>query len=279
MSSSSVVSWKARWGNVSLFLMVGLSLIQLGLLFLGLRCVMPFFWEAQIATGWFAILCVILFFSASNSILEFFVHRYMLHETIAKWLEEVTRRHRKHHSLTNIFLVPSDVNGCKKVRSRYPIIEEAQWEYVNFRDSLLLIFYAVNLLPLSILQWLFPGLPIVVGGYIAITISYILYEVLHMIEHKPDSWWEEQRSQNIFWYPFNMLRRFHQYHHLDVRYNMAIAGCLGFPLADILFGTYKLPREPLIANNTICNEDVYGKKPCRMIIYIDEWIRERQKRY
>jgi hypothetical protein len=141
------------------------------------------------------------------------------------------------------------------------------------------VLYSVLLIPL---QWLFEDVPFLLGGYLAVGTSYACYEIFHPLEHQTDGWWRA-RSRNpiangLRWY-LRKIEAFHRYHHLNPKYNMAIAGFLGFPLADFAFGTYRMPPEDLVNDATV-ERRWYEEtpQPGRFVAAHDQWADTRARR-
>lgn len=257
-------SWKSKWGIVSFMLLILFAGAHLAVLFAGLRFFLPNVWERQFEAGIPVMIAVFLIFSIMHCFVECFFHRYVMHMMIVSRLFTLMDRHEKHHFVwTPISLHVSENKIVKKIESYYLITEEKQLEFLHFRNSIFLIFFAFYALPFALLQWLFPLLPILLGGWIAIVVYATLYEIMHALEHKNETFW---------------ISRFHQYHHLRPGYNMAIVGFFGFPLADFVFGTFKSLSYALRDGMTVNKADLAPPKPCRLIQWLDRWALKRQKK-
>lgn len=273
-------TWKSKWGLVSLSLFLVFVAFQLGLLFWGIKYLFPTIWAQQINAGPPRFLLVFAVVSVCLCFLEWFVHRDVLHTVVVSWLRGFYHSHGRHHGLTVIALKDKTPAG-KVIISRYDIVEEKQWEAVSFADYILVAFFVFCAAPLALLQSFFGDFPFLIGGYSAIAVYFALYEILHQFEHRPDEWWERRKRNPmlIVVRPLIVfLRRFHQYHHLYPYYNMAIVGCLGFPLADTILGTYCLPGLKLAHGGVVDSGKLNPPKPNRFVSGLDNWAQKRGRR-
>jgi len=237
-----------------------------------LKTVFPNLWARQLENGLRPIILVSLWFHLFNGGFEFFFHRYILHCAVIRWLKKFYRDHTMHHALTKIFRnKPRDEEtGLGKVVNRYPIVEEKQYES-SFFPYWGLAGFTLFFSPLmGLLQWLMPNTPILLGGFIAITFSYCLYECLHALEHVPyESFWKKFVESPTFGNIGKKVYGFHMFHHANIKCNMAISGFSGLPVFDWLFGTYKQPRE-LLFDGTLAKEDDFSApKPRWPIRWLD----------
>ncbi len=278
---AALLSWKARWGLVSTLLAVVFVLGQLLALFIGLKILLPNVWTRQIEAGWPLILGLFLSISVSTCFVEWFVHRDILHKVIVSYFRDICRRHERHHGLTLINLKRSETAGMAKIVSRYPIVKFEQNESVSFPDYMLVLFFVFYSVPLGLLQCLFPSMPFLLAGYTAVACSYGLYEVFHPLEHKSDEWWEARIKNPIarmLQYYLAPIRRFHEYHHLNTNYNMAIVGFFGIPLADMVFGTYKTLAYSLDDGSLMSFDELRPSQPGRFVKKHDHWAEIRSRR-
>lgn len=277
--SASFASWKVKWGLFSLLLLTLFVLAHLGAVFVGLRFLLPSVWKAQLQAGWLSLVLVFIGVCVLNCFLEWFVHRNILHIVVVSWFRDIYRRHGRHHGFTLITLLP--VSGqMREIFSRYTIVEDKQFESVSFADYTLSAFFGFHTIPLALLQFIFPGVPFLLGGYSAIACSYWDYEIVHPLEHMSEEWWQTKRYNPVYLLlrPFaNFLRRFHEYHHFKINCNMAIAGFFGFPLADLVFGTYKLPVDFFRHGALINEEQLKPPVPSAFVIKLDAWAKKRSR--
>jgi hemolysin III len=106
----------------------------------------------------------------------------------------------------------------------------------------LAVFVAFGSIVFAPVQWLLPQYPVFLGGFIGITFSLCLYEIIHAIEHWPQATWDRlvtQPTTGPFW---RKAYAFHLRHHADIRCNEAISGIFGLPIPDWILGTYIDPE-------------------------------------
>jgi hemolysin III len=193
------------------------------------------------------------------------------------FLRIFSMKHGTHHSLTPVFL-KSNGNAEGKVVNRYPIIHRVQHKSATFPVYAPFAFLAAFSPLIAFLQWLFPGLPITLPGALALVFSYASYEVLHSTYHRPYHWWKkwtEHPSLGLFW---KKVYGFHLGHHANPMCNQAVGGFFGLPLADMAFGTLKIPRVSLADNSTATAEDFAEAVPCRLIRWLDRRALAHEKR-
>ncbi|HUZ92659.1 MAG TPA: hypothetical protein VNG29_01530 [Candidatus Paceibacterota bacterium] len=272
--SAPALSWKEKWGNTSYILVVCFTFAHIAVLALGLKFLFPAVWARELHAGFVANIAVFLAFSAFNCFLEYFIHRYMLHAVVASWFRDIARRHGRHHGLTVIVIDWMR----RKIINRYAIERPEQYESVafpNYTFAGLLGFCTAVIVPLQIM---FPGAPLLFGGYAAAAVSYGLYEIMHQLEHKSDAWWEAHRRNPAVMY-FGTIYKSHKFHHLAPKYNMAIVGLLGgIPLADYVFGTFWSPDLPLADGVPVTEYYLARPEPCRLIGWLDRRAKTREKR-
>jgi len=251
--------------------------IQYGLLLAGIRVVAPGFWARQLMAGWRPFLLVFL---ASNLFLAFFewgFHRYVLHTMVFGGLRKLAASHRNHHSLTAVRLERVGGSPDRVVLNRYPITREEQFEDSAFPWYALFIFWLAFTPLLVAGQLLLPRAPVLLGGYSAITWSATGYEILHAIEHWPYEWWKHATEHPLFGGLWRKLYGFHHYHHANTSRNMAISGVLlGFPLPDIVFGTYHQPAELLLEGRMATAREFSAPAPPGWVRWLDTRARRRE---
>lgn len=163
---------------------------------------------------------------------EWFYHRYVLHMVVIFWkvLISQTRTHGIHHGLTNV-----TTRMCE-----FPIEHSGQIESSTFpfyAPSAFSAFFALSIVPL---QMVFPGSPVAVSCFAAVTFSLILYETYHAAMHlEYERWW----SKGVERYPFvYKVYCFHFVHHYRPGCNLAIGGfSFVIWLWDWLMGTLWTP--------------------------------------
>lgn len=244
MSSPSTNAPKEERFSVALFLLtVGVSL---GVLCGALALLAPKVWQAQLEASWLALLGVFLVAHVGAAFFEFFFHRYVLHAPLVAGLSYFYRQHTHHHALTRVTYQRTGrsqavVPCLVEVHNRFPIEQDEQRE-ASFFPWYTLIAFAVAPMPLLILaQWLFPSIPILLGTWLGLAWSLVLYELIHAVEHWPQATWDRLTSHPRWGGLCRKAYAFHLRHHADIRCNEAISGVFGLPVVDWLFGTYVDP--------------------------------------
>jgi hypothetical protein len=206
-----------------------------------LRYFFPATWEAQWAWGLGGVVLVTL---AGNLVMcfgEYMFHRYLLHANSLSLLGRLSFSHLAHHKLTNIKI------PCDRVVSAYPIADREHDHAATFPPYALLAFMAVLTPFLAVTAFSFPQVPVLIGGYTAITIAHFLYESMHVAHHTPfDPYWKTKIEQPVLGTMWRKMYGFHQAHHANYKCNMNIAGFFGVPLGDLVLGTYQQPEVLLI---------------------------------
>lgn len=252
------------------------ALSQYAVLLLAFRFLLPGVWERQFAAGWPALIGAFLGMHLFVCFFEWAFHRYVLHSLVTSWLKYFARGHRNHHGLTPIRLQPLVAGSDRYILNRYPILEESQHEDSAFPVYALVAFWGLFTPLLVGVQLLLPGVPVLMGGYAAITFSMCLYEILHAIEHQPYEWWKHATEHPRFGIIWRKLYGFHHMHHANISCNEAISGFFGLPLADWAFGTYHQPKELLLEARVATAKDFAIRPPHRWVQRIDEWARKRE---
>jgi len=193
-------------------------------------------WDAQVAAGPAAIVVAMLGCNLVFCFGEFLFHRYLLHANSISFLGRLSFGHLLHHKLTSIKF-PGD-----HVESAYPITDVEHDDAATFPPYALLAFVAFWSPFFAVIAFSFPNFPILIGGYLAISIAHYLYETIHVAHHTPyDPWWKRKIEGPLFGTTWRKLYGFHQAHHANYKCNMNIAGFYGIPLADLVLGTYEQP--------------------------------------
>jgi hemolysin III len=229
--------------SVALFAVtIALSFAGLcGLLFL----VAPGVWRAQLAAPWWLLGTVILLGHCAAGAFEFFFHRYILHAPLIPFLSHFYKQHTLHHALTRVGFQKAKKGRDAMpflVENHYPIEHEKQFEASYFPWYTLAVFALLGSFVFAPLQWLLPHVPVFLGGWIGMTFSICLYEIIHAIEHWPQTTWDRlvaQPTMGRFW---RKAYAFHLRHHADIRCNEAISGIFALPVPDWIFGTYVDPE-------------------------------------
>jgi len=193
-------------------------------------------WDQHWASGLGAVVLTTLVCNLVFCFGEFLFHRYLLHANTVSFLWRLSFGHLHHHKLTSIRFTGDTV------QSAYPITDEAHDDAATFPPYALLGFMAFWTPFFAVIAFSFPQIPILIGGYTAISIAHYLYEVIHVAHHTPyDPWWKTRIEGPVFGTMWRKLYGFHQAHHANYKCNMNIAGFYGLPLADLVLGTYEQP--------------------------------------
>ena len=250
--------------------------VQFAVLLLAFRFLLPAVWAKQLAAGWPAIVWVFLGMHLVTCFFEWAFHRYVLHSLTSPWLVRFTSGHRSHHSLTPIRLHPVVEGSDRYVLNRYPITEESQYRDSAFPVYATAAFWALFTPFLLVVQFMLPTLPVLIGGYAAITWSMCLYEILHAIEHRPYEWWKHATEHPRLGAMWRALYGFHHMHHANILCNEAISGFFGLPIADWALGTYHQPKELLLEGRVATAKDFAVPPPRRIVGWLDRWARKRE---
>ena len=200
-------------------------------------------WRRELAAGAVSIAITLVICHFVFAIGEFFFHRYVLHVPALAAVKVFYRKHLQHHSLTSIHVDEQE----QRIASRYPVGSVEQDKCGTFpmwAMTALLGGFAPVLLALA---WVFPRVPIFLGGIGALTLSYYLYEAVHVMHHRSyEGWWAHRVRRAVTGPAWRALYGFHQAHHANYLCNMNVAGFFGLPVGDWLFATYKQPTALLI---------------------------------
>ena len=249
---------------------------QLTILLLAFRALLPKLWATSLAAGGWAFIMVFLGMHLFIAFFEWLFHRYVLHGVTVWWLQRFARGHRHHHSLTPIRLRPVAPGSGRIVLNDYPITREEQYPDSDFPVYALVAFWVLFTPLLAGLQFLWPGLPILLGGYSAIALSMTLYEIFHAIDHWPYEWWQRALEHPRFGAFWRRLYGFHLMHHANVGCNEAISGFFGLPIPDWCFGTYFQPKELLLEGRMATARDFAIGSPHHFVRWLDGWARRRE---
>jgi len=236
----------------------------------------PKVWRNTVEAGWLAFVVTTLSVHMFMCFFEWFFHRYVLHATMHPILVRFSRAHRNHHGLTPIRLERLNNSSDRYVLNRYPILEPEQFEDSAFPPYALAAFWLLFTIPLLLVQWALPSAPIILGGYTAIAISMIGYEVFHAIEHFRYEWWKNAVEHPRFGFIMKQVYAFHHFHHANISANEAISGFFGLPIADWAFGTYHQPKDLLLQGRIASAKDFAVKPPPRWVHWLDNWAKKRE---
>jgi hemolysin III len=240
------------------------------------RFLLPESWSRQLAAGPLRFAAAFVGIHLFLSFFEWFFHRYVLHGIFLRWLGYFARGHRNHHGLTPIRLGAGAPGSDRFILNDYPITRPEQYPDSAFPMYSLAAFW-VLFAPLWIgLQFLMPGMPILLAGFTAVLCSMSLYEILHAMEHYPYEWWKratEHPRQGWLW---RRIYGFHHMHHANIGCNESISGFFGLPIPDWCLGTYHQPRELLLADRRATARDFALRPPPRWVAAMDRWARRRE---
>lgn len=250
--------------------------IQLSLLFLAFRFLLPNIWAQQVAAGPGAIIIAFLCAHLFIAFFEWAFHRYVLHCTIHPWLARFSRGHRHHHELTPIKLRPNEAGPGRVVLNHYPILEEEQYEDAAFPPYALFAFWALFTPVFLLAQLILPQSPVMLGGYAAVAWSMTGYEVFHAVEHFPYEWWQRAVEDRRIGKVWTKLYGFHHFHHANIGANEAISGFFGLPVADWVFRTYHQPQDLLLHGRLATAKEFAVRPPWSWVVWLDRWARKRE---
>ena len=184
--------------------------------------------------------------------------------------------HRSHHKLTSIGFD----DRAKSVRSNYVIDTVEKDEYATFPSWALIPTFAAFTPFFAPLAFSFPEIPILISGYTSITIALFLYEAIHVLHHQSyETHWKERLKNRNFGAVWRALYGFHQGHHANYRCNLNVAGFFGFPVADLVFNTYKQPNTLLVDGASATKETARNLTPQagRLIVWLDRVSFKRRR--
>ena len=187
---------------------------------------------------------------------EYFFHCDILHSAPIKSLKSFFEKHTLHHSLTSISWEKDANSELLKIKSEYAIEDLSQDVSSTFPIWALAVILSAATPVFTFFSWLFPQVPIFLGGYSALTLTYFLYEGLHTVHHQSNAWWLAKINQKFFGKFWRVRYLFHGCHHANMRCNLNIAGFFGIPVADLILGTYRMPKILLMSGETITRETI-----------------------
>ena len=240
-----------------------------------IRIFFPATWAAQVSAGPVAIIVTTMVCNLVFCFGEYLFHRYLLHANSISFLGRLSFGHLHHHKLTSIKF-PGD-----HVESAYPIIDTEHDDAATFPPYALVAFMAFWAPFLAVIAFSFPNVPILIGGFVAITLAHYLYETIHVAHHTPyETFWQSKIEWPIFGSWWKKLYGFHQAHHANYKCNMNIAGFFGIPLADLVLGTYEQPAV-LLNDGAPATKQLAAKltkTPRWPISMMDQALLKRRKR-
>ena len=240
--------------------------------------------RAQLVTSlWSCLLFTILFLVIhfDMAFVEYVVHRYILHAPLIRWLSYFYKQHTLHHALTRVRMKRILRPGGPKngvVENVYPILEDPQHEASFFPWYTFLILAPLLAIFFAPVQWLFPNAPVFLAGFSALLWSLFLYEVIHMLEHKPLEWWLplfEHPQHGEFW---KKVYAFHLRHHADVLCNESVSGFFGLPIPDWIFGTY-MKAETLYPHGSLAIPNEFTPPKPRFLGWLDAKAEHAKKQF
>ncbi len=218
-------------------------------------------WEQQLAAGPVAAGATFVVGGLAMCFGEYFFHRYVLHIESVPLLGHMCSSHRAHHKLTSIQF--DDSAGV--IRSAYAITGIAHGDKSTFPPWALAALFATVTPLFAAIAFVAPTLPIFIGGYAAVAVAHLLYELIHAVHHEPYDRWKPRLECQTAGPAWTWLYGFHQAHHANYHCNVNVAGFYGLPLGDLLFGTYKRP-EPLLLDGTAAT-----KAAARRLVPTPRW--------
>jgi len=255
--------------SLRIFLLtIALSLAGLAVL---LKLVAPeAVWQEQLraTTGGFIVAFLVI--TMFNCFVEYVFHRYVLHKPVVPFLSHFYRQHTHHHNLTRIGRrrTPGG-RDVPFVENIFPIVTPEQGEASFFPWYTLAVFAAIVTPLLVLLQWLAPSAPWFFAGFGALAGSISLYEIFHAIEHWSFEKWGPLIEHPKFGWFWRKVYSFHLRHHAVIDCNEAISGFFTLPVADVLLGTFILPKS-LYTDGQEWNEaEFVSPRPCALIRWCD----------
>lgn len=269
--------------------------LTVGMLFT-IRFGLPNVWRTEVSLGWWLILVLPLTIFVQHVGLagfEWAFHRWVLHNMgIFEWLFNrpglrwlfrmlagFKASHEGHHGRTAIVTRDYELGPNRIVLSDYAMDAHEKFEASAFPKWSLLGFWAFFSIVLVPLHLLLPNLPILIGGYTAVALSYWMYEVFHSIHHYPDEWWKTKIEDPKYGEYWRRRYAFHQFHHYLKKTNLGVSCVLGFEWWDHWLGTYHYPQNLLIDRHVVTADDLAYHPPRAFIVRIDDWVNAREARY
>jgi hemolysin III len=237
-----------------------------------LRWLAPDVLAVQISAPWYSYILCFAALHLFNGLFEFFFHRYVLHSVFWESLKSFREKHTEHHRLTHVRELQTSQATDEQVpvRNKYPILTPEQIEHSAFPGYALLAFWALFSVILIPLQIALPGLPLLVTGYLGVVFSFSLYEIKHAVEHMDyEKHWRRRVENSKFfreWYGFHLM------HHSRIRVNQAIGGVFCLPIWDWVFGTYFVPDELPLPEQTVSPASQIPPAPRQPIRWLDRVV-------
>lgn len=218
-------------------------------------------------SGWKSLVITFLGVHLATAFFEFFFHRYVLHAPVVPFLAYFYKQHTHHHNLTRVAL-PRTSNV---VTNKFPILEEEQHEASFFPVYSLLVFAGLATPVFVLVHYFVPHAPIFTAGYLALAWSLSLYELLHALEHKSVESWKPLLEHPRFGSFWKLVYGFHLRHHADIHSNESISGFFGFPVPDLVFGTWVNPNTLYEHQTTVEKKEFESPRPNFFIRLLDRY--------
>lgn len=203
-------------------------------------------------------------------LVEYFLHRYVLHKPVVPFLSRFYRQHTLHHSLTRIGKrYTSAGRAVPFVENIYPVTEPEQGEASFFPWYTFAVFAGILAPLFCLLHWIAPAFPWFLAGFTAIAFSLALYEIFHAIEHWPFERWAPLIESRRFGWFWRKVYSFHLRHHAVIDCNEAISGFFTLPVFDWLFGTFLLPKSLYVDGSEWTPEEFVSPRPVALIRWCD----------
>lgn len=241
-----------------------INIINLAFVYGVIALFFPSVWAQQFSASWYVILATFFVVHLVNAFVEFFVHRYVLHLPVVSFMRTFYRSHTAHHGVTAI-----NKDGML-VSNRYPIEEAHQHENSFmpwFTFLIFSLFYAPFFIAVHIIN---PAIPIFLVGYATAFFSMAAYELSHAMMHWPIAVWNSLFSQPIVGPVWKQFYKHHMRHHVDVRYNESVFGFFGFPITDLIFGTYVNPQTLYPHGSEAIDSEFQTPSPSPFIQWLDK---------
>ena len=261
------IFWNNKRFSVFLFIFTNISITIFFIV--AVSTAFPELMRVQLAQSWARIVCVFVLVHFCLCFIEFFLHRYALHARLPL-LGHFFEKHTHHHSLTTV-VMEGTLNS-----NHYPIIKDEQYES-SFFPWYTLIIFACMLTPVFILiAFITPTTPILISGYLAMLFSLALYEFIHLVLHYPFARWEKIISNRHIGRAVRTGYSFHLAHHACIRNNESVSGFFGIPVADILFGTVKIPKNLYTPHEPAYADDFVPARPVWFIRALDKVLQPQK---
>lgn len=208
--------------------------------------------------SWLIALSIIAGLIVANGFFEHPFHRWWLHSRSL-----IGNAHSRHHWLTR--------------GKRYAIVSAEQKKSANFPPWALPAFFGVYGVFLTPLQAAFPKYPLLFSAAIAVSYTFLVYEVKHSILHLPfDPFWRVWIS--IWGRNGSLVKDLlsHIRHHENPMSNLHIAGCgpgrFLSNLADSLLGTEDEKYRDISPAGELVPKTDYTKPKIGRLIRWGDWL-------